>query len=281
MNNLVSIGISFYNDEKYLEQAIKSVLNQTYKNWELWLINDGSNDNSIKIAKTYLSSNVFLIDDGLNLGLSNRLNQISTLANGTYLCRMDADDIMHPERVEKQVAFLNSHTSVDICGTSSISIDTDNCIHGFRDGLHNDVEYKNLFFSNFFIHPTVMGKKSWFLKNKYRYFRSQDYELWLRSYVRGTFYNIKEPLLFYREVGIPQKRKFLQSNSEVRKIVKNYFKQYPLQVSLVVLKTYLSDIIIILANIFSLEKLLVKSRNFELNQSEIKKYSNILNNAVN
>ena len=106
MSELVTIGLPFYNDRLTLELAIKSIFAQTYKNWELILVDDGSTDGSLNIAKKITDKRVRIISDEKNKGLIFRLNQIASLAKGKYLARMDADDLMQPTRIEKQVEFL-------------------------------------------------------------------------------------------------------------------------------------------------------------------------------
>src|SRR5258708_1982955 len=96
---LVTVAIPFYNAEATLHYAIESVIEQTFTDFDLILLNDGSKDASLSIARRYLCRpNTTLVDDGLNLGLAPRLNQIAAIARGQYLARMDADDLMHPER---------------------------------------------------------------------------------------------------------------------------------------------------------------------------------------
>jgi len=110
---MISIGISIYNAEKYLVDAINSVLEQTYENWELVLVDDGSTDNSLKIAQEFAikDNRIRVISDGLNKKLPARLNQIINEAKYDYIARMDADDVMHPQRLEKQLQFLEKNKS--------------------------------------------------------------------------------------------------------------------------------------------------------------------------
>lgn len=104
---MITIGIPFYNAEAYLADAIKSVLAQTFKEWELILVDDGSSDNSLKIAKEFekKDSRIRVISDGLNKKLPARLNQIINKARFNIIARMDADDLMDIERSEKQYFF--------------------------------------------------------------------------------------------------------------------------------------------------------------------------------
>ena len=127
---IISIGIPFYNAEKYLEDAIFSVLAQTYEFWELILIDDGSSDNSLVIANMYAKkdSRIRVISDGMNKKLPYRLNQLIQESTGDFIARMDADDIMHPERLEKQLRFLETNKRYDLVSTGLVSIDNDNIV---------------------------------------------------------------------------------------------------------------------------------------------------------
>lgn len=199
INPIVTVGIPNYNGAKYLKYAIESVLNQTFTDFELIITDDGSDDNSTEIIQMYRQyPNVRLILSKENRGLSYRLNEQIKLARGKYFCRMDSDDIMLPYRLQKQIEFLETHTDVDVVGSSAIIIDEGNKIIGTRAHLPNG-EYSRI--SDGFIHPTVMGKTSFFQRNNYseRFSGIEDTELWRRCEQDYTFRIINEPLLFYRD----------------------------------------------------------------------------------
>lgn len=214
---LVTIAIPFFNDERYLSSAIQSVINQTYNNWELLLIDDGSRDRSIEIARSFSikDERISLIVDGNNYGLAVRLNQSVELAKGVFYARMDADDIMVNTRIEKQIIYFKLHPETDVLGSSAMIIDDSNNIIRSCDmsGVMGG-----------FIHPTVMGRIEWFRKYLYcpRCKRCQDVELWLRSRNNSVFFNMIDPLLFYREIGVQSLKKNLESHKAYRDIVSNY-----------------------------------------------------------
>lgn len=200
-NIRVSIGLPVYNAGKYLDFCLKSILNQTYQNWELIVINDGSTDNSLPIIQKLNDSRIRVVDDGKNIGLSARLNQSIDLSSGDLYCRMDADDIMHPDRLAIQVNLLKSST-YDVIGTNAYVIDSENTIIGQRKG--NDFLDKSvvgIFKHGGFIHPSIMGRIDWFRENPYDILanRCEDIELWIRTIEKSSFYNYETPLLFYRE----------------------------------------------------------------------------------
>lgn len=262
---MVTIGIPFFNDEKYLTYAVRSVINQTYKNWVLYLINDGSNDSSLEIAEKYaqLDSRIFVINDGKNLKLATRLNQLITLSKTKYLARMDADDIMHPERIEKQLAILERRPQIDVLGTNVFSIDKNNQIKGTRQKfVRGKYELKN---TSGFIHPTIMAETVWFKRHPYdeRMKRAQDYELWYRAKKDSCFITTTEPLLFYREINHSYYKKYLKAIPSMFYVA---FKYGTFKTFYVAFRYVLKAALYCLAHFFKLEKALIRRRNLLLNK---------------
>lgn len=209
---MITIAIPFYNDVQFLDFAIQSVFNQTYKDWKLILISDGGTDNSLSIACKYENDpRVTVIADGENRQLPYRLNQIAQLSSTKYLARMDADDIMHPERIERQLEILEKNPDIDVLGTNAFSIDNKNNIQGVRLKIGDDgyrlIDVKS------FIHPSIMAKTEWFLKNPYNVdaIRIEDAELWNRTYKSNNFKVYTEPLLFYREFASSYYKKHINA----------------------------------------------------------------------
>lgn len=205
----ITIAIPFYNDERFLDLAIKSVFSQTYTDWKLILISDGGTDNSLSIARRYENdSRVTVVADGENRKLPYRLNQIAKLSTTKYLARMDADDIMHPERIEKQLEILENNPGIDVLGTNAFSIDDKNNIQGLRMKVGD--EGYHLVNVRSFIHPSIMAKTEWFLNHPYNLdaIRMEDAELWKRTYKNNNFKAHTKPLLFYREFGSNYYKKY-------------------------------------------------------------------------
>lgn len=214
----IFIAIPFYNCESFLDKAIISVVNQSYKNWKLVLIDDGSTDNSLSIARKYESdARIRVISDGLNKGLVTRLNESVSLASGEYYARMDADDIMHPMRLERQIEFLKSHEDIDVLGTSAYTINE-------NDEIQQLILYENTPivdpFHPCFLHPSVMGKIDWFRRNTYSedFERMEDFELWLRALNTSHYFNLPLPLMYYRESGVPIPKKYLATQKSALKL---------------------------------------------------------------
>jgi glycosyltransferase involved in cell wall biosynthesis len=221
--DLISVGIPFYNAEKYLALAIDSVISQTNKNWELILLDDGSSDNSLQIANEYAERDdrISVVSDGKNKGLGARLNELAALSTGEYIARMDADDSMHPNRLEKQINILETHPEIDVLGTNAYVIDENDLVFGVRFKQQSGLtKVEN------FIHPTIMAKKQWFIDNPYdeKAIRIEDAELWYRTKKKNDFMIINEPLLFYREFGGEYYKKYFAASKCKNYILSKYYK---------------------------------------------------------
>ena len=220
----VTIGIPFLNARCYLADAVRSVFAQTHDDWELLLIDDGSSDGSIDVVRHLDDPRVRVRSDGGNRGLCARLNQIASLAQGAYLARMDADDLMHPERIERQVEFLRAHPNIDLIDTATFSVDDDLAPLGIRGDRPLDARPEVVLRNGLLIHPTVMGRAEWFRRNPYDpvYVRAEDRELWSRTCATTRFARLCEPLFFYREGLAGNLRNYLRTESTVRDILHRY-----------------------------------------------------------
>ncbi len=270
----VSIGIPFYNAQDFLEQAILSVLNQDYKSFELLLIDDGSTDKSLDIAYLFQDERIKVIHDGLNKGLSARLNELVALSKGEYFARMDADDIMFPQRISQQLAYLQQHNEVDVVGSSAVTIDIKNKITGIICYPEHPNNISNVIKHQCFIHPSIMAKRSWFVQNPYDEgaIRMEDYNLWMRTFSKYRFYNIAEPLLFYRVSGLPYLDKYLLSmKGERKELQKN--KQIIPNYHVVLLKNYLKCGLYMIFSALHLTNFLLQMRSTKLAQSTFLQYT--------
>jgi len=227
---LVSVVMSVYNAENYLEEAILSILNQTYKNFEFIIINDGSTDISLEIIEKYAKKdNRIKVISRENKGLIYSLNEGIKLSKGKYIARMDADDISLPDRFEKQVKFMENNLDVGVCGSSVISFN-DSFQKKWVLYTKNEMLKAESFFSSPFAHPSVMIRKS--IIDKYKLFydknfiHTEDFELWVKMAKYTNFYNFKEALLKYR-ISNNSITKIAENNIEERyKIVSKIFNNY-------------------------------------------------------
>jgi len=220
---LVSVGLPFYNNERTLPDAIRSVFAQTLANWELIMVDDGSSDGSLGLAESVEDARVRVISDGENRKLPFRLNQIAQLAAGKYLARLDADDLLHPQRLEKQIAYLENHPETDLVDTGMYLIDDTNILLGARGLEPLRTSPAEALRSAVLNHATVTGKTQWFRDNPYdtSFVRRQDYELWCRTCEHSIFARIPEPLYLVRK-GRTEPRKYMASLPYYRRIFYMY-----------------------------------------------------------
>jgi len=209
---LVSVIMSVHNGEQWLRQAIDSIIHQTYPNWELWIVDDGSDDSTWQILESYIKKpplKISIIRQEPKQGLTKNLNMVLPFAGGEFIARMDADDISEPDRLAKQVAFLQQNPSVDVVASLVSFIDENGQTirtvwEDDRKAVTNDPIKAMLPSRNCIAHPSVMMRGK--LLRTYGYneaqTHSQDWDLWLRLENDGKIIEkIQEPLLLYRIHG--------------------------------------------------------------------------------
>jgi len=213
----VSVVMSVYNGEKYLREAIESILNQSFREFEFIIVNDGSTDKTTEIIGSYNDSRIAIINNEKNIGLTKSLNKGLKIVKGEYVARMDADDISLPERLEKQVKFLDSHKNVGLVGAPPILIDErGNGLRLIKMKTKSEEIKKGLWKGNQFCHGSVMFRKeclekAGFYREEFK--TAQDYDLWLRISEFWNIANLKEPLYNLRigHHSISIEKKFDQS----------------------------------------------------------------------
>ena len=201
MNELVSIVLAIYNGEKFLRETIESLLNQTYKNIEIIVVVNCTNDNTLNILKSYNDERIKIFETNI-CQLAFNLNYGLLQSKGTYIVRIDSDDVAEPQRLEKQLKVL-TEGDFDIVGSNLTYINENSLEIGEKKYPESDSKIrKTILYSSPFAHPSVIYKKSSVLKvGGYMNGKvSEDYDLWLRMMRDKTmkFYNIQENLTKYR-----------------------------------------------------------------------------------
>jgi glycosyltransferase involved in cell wall biosynthesis len=276
----VTIGLPFLNARRSLATAVRSVFAQTHADWELLLIDDGSTDGSVEVVRRLDDPRVRLLGDGSNRGLCTRLNQIASMARGTYLARMDADDVMHPERIARQIELLRAEPSVDLVDTATFTVDDDLTPLGIRGDRPLDVRPEAVLRDGLLIHPTVMGRAEWFRRNPYDpvFVRAEDRELWIRTCATTTFARVCEPLFFYREGPTGNLRNYLRTERTVRDILRRYGP--PLvgvrRTRVLVMRSRLKSMAYRLGTSLGLQDRLIRRRNRRLEATAVREASRIL-----
>jgi len=205
MNNPVKVSVimSSFNEESNVVKAIKTVIKQSFSDWQLIVVNDGSTDSTVDLVNQLISEDprITLIDSKNNQGLAASLNKGIAVSTGEYIARMDADDLALKERLRLQVDYLDEHPDVMVLGGGAIYQNSQGKVLGevFMPEEHNDI-IQWLLRSSPFIHPTVMMRKS-FLNVTSGYDdslkRAQDYDLWFRGQNIGLYHNLQIPILTY------------------------------------------------------------------------------------
>jgi len=198
--SLVSVILPVYNECSFLQKAIDSVISQSYSNIEIIIVNDGSTNPEVEeICLKYLDKILYL--KKRNGGVASALNYAINVAKGEYIARMDGDDISYPDRIYKQVEFLEKNKDIDICGTNYEYIDANDLVIWSSNLPLDDFEIKiQNIFHNSLCHPSIMFRRGVF-DDYLRYdenAKAEDYELWLRIERKVKFANLKETLIGYR-----------------------------------------------------------------------------------
>lgn len=199
---VVSVAMAMRNAERTVATALESVLEQSFCDWELLLVDDGSSDGSLEVIGRFSDERIRVLADGERRGLGARLNQVVELARGRYVARMDADDIAYPERFERQVAFLEAERDVDLLGTGALVFDDAGEVHGVYPVRRDHASICARPLGGFYLpHPTWMGRREWFRRYLYdaSAWRAQDQDLLLRSYSGSRFASLPVTLLGYRQ----------------------------------------------------------------------------------
>lgn len=193
----VSVVMSVFNGEPYLREAVDSIANQTFADFEFIIVDDGSTDGTADILKSYDDPRIQVIDQE-NRGLTASLNQAAGLANGRLIARMDADDISEPTRLEKQVMFMKANRDVGLVGTWYFEIDGQNRKRAEKEFPVADYDLrKTMIRYNPFCHGSVMFRKALFDKvggYDESFKKAQDYDLWFKMVSRAKLANIPEYL---------------------------------------------------------------------------------------
>lgn len=227
-SKLISVIMSVYNDASFLNDAIDSILNQTYNNFEFIIVNDCSTDNSLSIINSYTDNRIKILNNESQLGLSKSLNKAIKIAQGDYIARMDADDYSYNTRFEKQIQFFTNNPTIEVLGTWCKLIDANGYLieSEYRTEANFDLIKIRAFFGSPMIHPSVMFSSNIIHKYLYNeeYLRSQDYELWTRLISDGIkMSNLQEFLLNYRIKRDNKKDMNRQTQIEFAKKIHNRY----------------------------------------------------------
>tara|TARA_B100000989_G_C19522730_1_gene465106 strand:- start:106 stop:1017 length:912 start_codon:yes stop_codon:yes gene_type:complete len=229
LENKISVILSVYNGSKYISESVRSILNQSHKNFELIIIDDGSTDNSLSLCENLKKNDerIILIKNS-HKGLTRSLNDALKISKGKFIARQDSDDISLPKRLEKQLQWFMTSNKKVLCGTNCKILSDKNKLK-----VNWSIKYKNydikkkLEYSNCFVHSSVM-----FLRDKAEMFGfydenlkyAQDYDLWWKLSTIGEVGNLKEKLLTIRDLKASISRQ--NTNKQTLDFIKSNLKFY-------------------------------------------------------
>ncbi len=225
----VTVLIPVYNAGPYLKEALQSILDQSFTDYKLLIINDGSTDNSEEIINGFNDDRIWYIKHNTNTGLINTLNEGLTLAPSEYIIRMDADDISLPGRFEKQVLFMDANPDIAISGTWFDEMGTNKIV---AHPVTNEECKVNLLQNTVLGHPTAILRRAAIIKSNLKFDKNalyaEDYKFWADAALSGLkIANIPEILLHYRahesQISASNWEKQLQSVEGIKLWYAQYF----------------------------------------------------------
>jgi glycosyltransferase involved in cell wall biosynthesis len=266
---MITILLPFYNSKLTIRNCILSILNQSYSDYKVYLLDDGSDDEYFAEISDLLDDRFTLFKNAINMGLIKSLNFLVSKVETEFVARMDSDDIMHPNRLEKQFKFMSSNNSIDVLDTLMVSFDERYNLHGIvRYSDLSSIDFKSTIFSTPLSHATIMARSKWMKKNLYNndFYRAEDHELFSRTFRISNFARLYEPLYFVRShsinivnyiAALKTQRKIIRINRE-NLATTEYFK--------FISRNYFKVILYKIFGFFEKQHILVKTRNLDLNK---------------
>jgi glycosyltransferase involved in cell wall biosynthesis len=227
---LVSILMVTYNRADFIGAAIASVMAQTYKNWELIIIDDGSTDGTKSVTETALEPRIRYVSHDRNKGIQASRNEALSLAHGNYIAVLDSDDLWtDPQKLEAQVAYLNEHPDCVVVGTSITRIDRMGNQIGTAKYASNDASIRrDLLLRNQFAHSSVLMRKTALAKTEgYRFELAEDFDLFLQLGKLGKFANLSKAMTSYRVHGESASTRKLAMAKSIHAIIERHAQAYP------------------------------------------------------
>lgn len=281
---LVTIGLPVSQEPlAYIRDAVRSVLNQSYANWELIIVSDGAPTETVKFLARFTDPRVRLIVHEESLGLASRLNEIAMKASGDYLARMDSDDIMMPGRLAHQLETLHV-SGVDLVSGRAVIIDEHTRIVGQSRSVSTSVSVDSMFRKTPFIHPSVFARTSWFREHPYdeSLLRSQDKALWIMASDKSAYLRDEEPILFYRVSSDLDPAKYLRSARFEREIIRRFGPPAigRLQTAKVLVESLFKQFVICGTSILGRSELVIRRRYVDLHEGSQTRWEEILRQSV-
>ena len=200
MKPTITIGVPFYNCENTLASAVRSIFAQSFQDWELILLDDGSTDRSLDIARSIRDVRVSVFSDGVNKGIGARRKEIVERAAGEYVAWQDADDLMHPDRLSIELDFLEHHPAVSVVDTLSYRFDETNHVLGVNPAPTEPFTPAFAVKRCLLLNGSTLARRQMYVDNPFdpSLRRSEDWDVFRRAIQTCAFDRISKPLYFRR-----------------------------------------------------------------------------------
>ncbi|MFA5040793.1 MAG: glycosyltransferase [Bdellovibrionales bacterium] len=223
----ISVIMAAFNGRNLLPAAVRSLQKQTLTEWELILIDDASTDGGCALVSQLGDSRIRVIQNEKNRGLAASLNRGIDLAQAPYIARMDCDDICFPDRLQRQLEFLESHPAVDLVGSNALEFSKSGAALAVTSLPldHEGIVRKMALGGTPLYHPAWCGKSVWFKRHRYdeSFAKAQDFELLIRAAEGSSFANLPDVLLGYRREGLGLLKRLRTRIYVLRACQKNFF----------------------------------------------------------
>jgi len=225
---VISIGMPVFNAAGSLSSAVTSILQQDFTDWELLLIDDGSSDDTLRLARSFADERIRVLADGENRGLAARLNEAVQQSRGDYFARMDGDDLAFPRRLSVQLDYLQKHPDVDLVGGWAVVFDSAFSLRGKRATPESHAAICAAPWAGFpLLHPSFMGRKKWFQQHTYDESlpKAQDQVLLANTCLSSRFANVQHLVLAYREDAPGLGKLWSSRRCMLRGLMRAYLRQ--------------------------------------------------------
>lgn len=222
----VTVGLPFLDEARHLGDAIRSVLAQSFTDFELLLVDDGSRDASLQIARSFRDPRIVVLADGHRKHLPARLNEIVRRARSPLVARLDGDDVMHPERLARQLAMFDVEPALDVVGTWAALVDATDQPFAVVESAPLPPTARSAMMTGVMAHATILGRREWFERHAYdeTLTRAEDRDMWCRTATSTRFGVVPECLYVVRiDVSKPS---FLASYVEAQRQNRAVFATY-------------------------------------------------------
>jgi len=222
----ITVAIPFFDEEPWLAAAIRAVLAQTMRDFELLLVDDGSRDRSLEIARSFADPRIVVVSDGQRRHLPARLNEIARRARAPLVARMDADDVVHPERLARQLALLDSGPHLDAVGTWLGLIGADGEVFGVVESVRLPAPPSTALERALLPHASLLARRSWLLEHPYdeTLTRAEDRDLWCRTVASARLAAVPLPLYVVRITA--RDERFIEDYVEAQRQNRTLYRRY-------------------------------------------------------